>query len=85
MPNPTRELITLDELNKKLTAELRIIPEFKDAQRKAQYLFEKPDADGCNWSPNPSVNPGSNGSLVTAQPHVERIVRGARARYNIKK
>ena len=36
MPNPTRELITLDELNKKLTAELRIIPEFKDAQRKAQ-------------------------------------------------
>jgi hypothetical protein len=78
-----RQLVTRDELNDILTREIQKVTDLEDATLKAQYITAEPDEAGCNWS-GALLNPGSKGSVNYAAPYVNRIIRDARARYNIK-
>lgn len=80
---PTREFVTRTQLNQILTRQIREIEGYDDARISVGSLFSQPDATGCNWSADVTFNPGKGGFTREIGEAVGRIVREARARYNI--
>ncbi len=79
-----RQLLTIEELSKRLTAELQTVEDGKGSEITVRYRLREPDADGCNWSDTVSVRVGPNATSEYLAPYVSRIVRQARAKYNVK-
>jgi hypothetical protein len=79
-----RVVISPQQLDHYLTAELHKVPGFAGVTVHAGYRLREPDADGCNWSghavPLHGVRaPPADVIEATLRP----IVRNARARFNL--
>ena len=77
------ELVTQSELSAILTAELQKIEDCAGSVITVKYRLQEPDDEGCNWSDDVSIRVGPKASSSYVIPHVEGIVRRARARYNL--
>lgn len=79
-----REWLTRQELNNRLTAELRKVKDTAGWEIRVTHLLARPDEYGCNWSDAVVVRVGpraSNGALL---PFIAKIVDQARRKYNLK-
>lgn len=80
-----RELLTIEELSKRLTAQLQKIKGCEVSTISVQYRMPELGSDGCNWiesAVSMQVEPPATKDIL--RQHVLRLVREARAKYNVK-
>ena len=79
-----RELVTKEELGDILTSQLQNVDNCKGCSIKIRYLLKEPDSEGCNWSTDMNVVAGPDINGNDLAPHIDHLIREARAKYNIK-
>lgn len=80
-----RELVTLNELNAKLTDKLQNVEDAAGSKITVQYILREPDVDGCNWSDSVVLRVGPNASKEILAPYVAQLVKDARKKFNVKR
>jgi hypothetical protein len=77
-----RELITLSQLGEWITAEIQKNEDCEDVEIRVQFALQDADEDGCNWSEDLIINPGSSTAAIIG-PNLDPILIQARKRFNI--
>jgi hypothetical protein len=77
-----KKLLTLSQLSDWITAELQKNEDCKGATVSVQYELQKADEEGCNWSSNLMINPGTS-TMQIIGPYLAPIMAKARNTFNV--
>jgi hypothetical protein len=78
-----RKIITREKLAAWMTDGLRKIDGCNECSVGLVNLLQEPDAEGCNWSSDLTVN-SAGVPLQYFRPYLEKILTQARAEYNVE-
>lgn len=79
----TRKMMSQPELSEHLTNKLRTFEECSDCSVSVRYVYQEPDAQGCNWSPDVMIRMGADASKETVTNIVSKLVEELRNEVNI--
>ena len=78
----TRNLVTRAALSEWFTSQVQAQQGCEDATVSVQYRLAQPDTDGCNWSNDFVINPGSS-TVEAVQAVLRRLLPDARKNFNV--